>query len=144
MITILWFKGLLSRRPGRLVGAILGVALTVALLATIGAFTVSSAANMTARAISSVPVDWQIQLAPNTDPKTVIDALGKSTSYTALQQVNYADITAFRTKTNNTVQTTGAGKVLGINPQYRQIFPTELRPLIGSLRWGIGRSTNSC
>lgn len=133
MITILWFKGLLSSRAGRLLGAILGIAITVALLATIAAFTVSSAATMTARAIASIPVDWQIQLAPNTDPKTVINALGQSTSYTALQQINYADSIGFSASTNNTVQTTGAGKVLGINPQYRQDFPTQLRPLIGSL-----------
>lgn len=132
MITILWFKGLLSRRPGRLLGAILGVAITVALLATIGAFTVSSAATMTSRAITSVPVDWQIQLAPNTDSKTVINALGQTTSYTALQQVNYADSPGFSANTNNTIQTTGAGKVLGINPQYRQDFPLQLRPLIGT------------
>jgi ABC-type multidrug transport system fused ATPase/permease subunit len=50
MITRLWLKGLLKRRPGRLLGAIIGVALTVALLASIGAFTVSSAACMTERA----------------------------------------------------------------------------------------------
>ena len=133
MITILWFKGLISSRAGRLLGAILGVAITVALLATIAAFTVKSAASMTARAIASIPVDWQIQLAPNTDPKTVINALGQSTSYTALQQVNYADSIGFSANTNNTVQTTGAGKVLGINPQYIHDFPTQLRPLIGSL-----------
>jgi putative ABC transport system permease protein len=88
---------------------------------------------MTARAITSIPVDWQIQLAPNTDPKTVIDALGQTTSYTALQQVNYADSTGFTTNTNNTVQTTGAGKVLGISPQYRHNFSTQIRPLIGAL-----------
>lgn len=132
MMITLWFRGLLSRRPGRLLGAILGVAVTVALLATIGAFTVSSAASMTARAITSVPVDWQIQLAPNTDPKKVIDALGQTTSYTALQQVDYADVAGFSANTNTTVQTTGAGKVLGISSQYHQVFPTQLRPLIGS------------
>ncbi len=132
MITILWFKGLISRRPVRLLGAILGVALTVALLATTGAFTVSSAASMTARAIASVPVDWQIQLAPNTDLKSVIDSLHQSTSYTALQQVNYAESAGFTANTNHTVQTTGAGKVLGISSQYRQYFPTQIRALIGS------------
>jgi len=43
---------LLRRRLGRLLGAIVGVALTVALLASIGAFTISSAASMTERAIA--------------------------------------------------------------------------------------------
>lgn len=133
MISILWFKGLISRRPGRLLGAIVGVALTVALLAVIGAFTVSSAASMTTRAIASVPVDWQILLSPTTDPKTVVDALGQSTSSKAIQQVNYAESPGFSANTHNTTQTTGAGKVLGITPQYRQDFPAELRLLIGSL-----------
>lgn len=133
MIILLWLKGLLSRRPGRLIGAIVGVALTVALLAVIGAFTVSSAANMTTRAIAAVPVDWQILLSPGTNPKTVIDALGQSAPYTALQPVGFADSPGFSATTNNTTQNTGAGKVLGITPQYRQDFPTELRSLIGSL-----------
>lgn len=133
MMTLIWLKGLLYRHPGRLIGAILGVALAVALLATIAAFTVSSGASMTSRAMTSVPVDWQIQLAPKTDLKTVISALEQSTSYTALQQVYYADSVGFSASTNNTIQTTGAGKVLGISPQYRQDFATQIRPLIGSL-----------
>lgn len=133
MIITLWFKGLLSRRPGRLVGALVGVALTVALITILAAFTVSSATSMTQRAIASVPVDWQIQLSPGTNPKTVIAALGQSTSYTALQQVDYAQSAGFTSNTNGTVQTTGAGKVLGISPQYRQDFPQQLRLLIGSL-----------
>lgn len=133
MIITLWFKGLLSRRPGRLVGALVGIALTVALITILAAFTVSSATSMTQRAIASVPVDWQIQLFPGTNPKTVIAALGQSTSYTALQQVDYAQSAGFTSNTNGTVQTTGAGKVLGISPQYRQDFPQQLRLLIGSL-----------
>ena len=68
MIALIWFKGLLSRRRGRLLGAVAGVALTVALLATIGAFIASSGSSMTKRAISDVPVDWQVQLSPGTDP----------------------------------------------------------------------------
>ncbi|MGH2412148.1 MAG: FtsX-like permease family protein, partial [Microcystaceae cyanobacterium] len=133
MMTILWLKGLLSRRPGRLLGAIVGVALTVALLALIGAFTVASAASMTQRAIAAVPVDWQIQLALNANPQTVIAAVGQSTPYTALQKVGYAESAGFTANTNGTVQTTGPGKVLGISLQYRQDFPAQLRPLIGVL-----------
>ncbi|WP_017302376.1 ABC transporter permease [Nodosilinea nodulosa] len=133
MLILLWLKGLLSRRPGRLLGAIAGVALTVALLAAIGVFIVASGATMTQRAIASVPVDWQIQLAPGTDAKAVTDALGQSAAYSALQTVCYADSDGFTAKTKGTVQTTGAGKVLGIGPNYRKDFAPELRPLIGSL-----------
>ena len=130
---LLWLKGLLARRPGRLLGAIAGVALTVALLASIGAFTVVSAASMTQRAIASVPVDWQIALAPGTDAKTVADALKQVTLYSQLQTVGYAESGGFSASTNGTIQTTGAGKILGISPQYRQSFPAQLRSLIGSL-----------
>ncbi len=129
----LWCKGLLMRRSGRLLGAMAGVALTVALLAAIGAFIVSASASMTERAIAGVPVDWQIQLVPGTDPQTVQQALGKATRSTALQPVGYADAAGFTAQTGGTVQTTGPGKVLGLEPQYRTDFPGQIRPLLGSL-----------
>ena len=128
----LWFKGLLARRSGRLLGAMAGVALTVALLAAIGAFIVSASASMTQHAIAGVPVDWQIQLVPGTDPQTVQQALGKASRYTALQRVGYADTAGFTARTGSTVQTTGPGKVLGLEPDYRTAFPGQLRLLIGA------------
>ncbi len=132
MLTMLWLKGLLAYRSGRLLGAIVGVALTVALLASIGVFIASSSASMTQRAAADVPLDWQIQLSPGTDAHAVADAIGKSTSYTALEEVGYANTSGFIASAGGTLQTTGPGKVLGISPQYRQHFPTELRLLIGS------------
>jgi putative ABC transport system permease protein len=60
----LWLSGLIKVRSGRLVGAIAGVACMVALIASLGVFLQTSSASMTARAIASVPVDWQVQLAP--------------------------------------------------------------------------------
>ena len=133
MLTMLWLKGLLAYRSGRLLGAIVGVALTVALLASIGVFIASSSASMTQRAAADVPVDWQVQLSPGTDTNAVADAIGKSTAYTALEQVGYANTAGFAASAGGTLQTTGPGKVLGLSPQYRQHFPTQLRLLIGSL-----------
>lgn len=101
-------------------------------VATVIAFTIKSVVLMTQQASTSVSVDWQIQLPPGTNSKIIIVAVGQSTSYTALQQVDYAESTGFTSQTNGTVQTTGPGKVLGISPQYRQDFPTQLRPLIGA------------
>jgi putative ABC transport system permease protein len=132
-LTLLWLKGLLTRRSGRLLGAILGVAVTVALLASLTAFIASSAASMTQRAIADVPVDWQVQLSPGTDPGVVTEAVGKATRYTDLEQVGYADIAGLSAATNGTTQTTGPGKVLGIGEGYKRSFSAELRPLIGSL-----------
>jgi putative ABC transport system permease protein len=129
----LWLTGLLSHRSGRVLGAIVGVALTVALLTVLGAFIAASASSMTQRAIAAVPVDWQLLLAPGADAQAVTQAVRAATPVTALEPVGYADVTGFSASTSGTVQTTGAGKVLGISSQYRQLFPAELRPLIGSL-----------
>jgi putative ABC transport system permease protein len=110
-----------------------GVALTVALLTSLGVFIVTSSASMTQRAAADVAVDWQVQLSPGTDPHTVADAIGKSTACTALEQVGYANTAGFTANAGGTLQTTGPGKVLGFGPQYRQHFPSQLRLLIGSL-----------
>ena len=133
MLTSLWLKGLLSRRSWRLVGATVGVALTVALLTSLAAFIASSAASMTRRAISDVPVDWQVQLSPGTDVASVTASLDKSAPYTALQQVGYADTSGLSASTGGTVQSTGPGKVVGISGDYIRDFPAELRLLIGTL-----------
>ncbi|GAC1374921.1 MAG: hypothetical protein NVS2B12_38230 [Ktedonobacteraceae bacterium] len=133
MLMLLWFKSLLTARSGRLLGTIIGVALTVALLASLGAFITSSAVSMTQRAVTGVPVDWQIQFTPGTDLPTAIRTVSESTTYSALQQVGYANVGGLSANTGNTQQTTGAGKVIGISPQYQQQFPSELRLLLGSL-----------
>lgn len=132
MIGVLWFKGLLHRMPGRLAGAIAGIALTVALLASIGTFIVSSASAMTQRVIAGVPVDWQIQMAPGANVHQVIAALDSSTKVADLQRVGYADVAGFKAATGGTVQTTGPGKAVGVSSSYRTTFPSELRQLIGS------------
>ncbi|MGI8553188.1 MAG: FtsX-like permease family protein [Dehalococcoidia bacterium] len=131
MLALLWLKGLLLRRTGRLLGVSAGVALTVALLASLGAFIAASAASTTQRAIADVPVDWQIQLTPGTDPTAVAATVAKATAYTALQQVGYADSSGFSASSGGTVQTTGAGKVLGLSADYRRLYPSEVRSLIG-------------
>ena len=133
MLALLWLRGTVRRRFSRLAGAMLGVALAVALLASIGAFIVSSAATMTQRAIADVPVDWQIQLTPGTDVQAVTAAVGAATPYTALQEVGYATVAGLSANSGGTTQVTGAGKALGISDQYATLFPSELRLLTGSL-----------
>jgi len=132
ILGLLWLKGLLTGISGRLLGAMAGVALTVALLASIGSFIASGMASMTWRAVAAVPVDWQVQLVPGADPNAVMAALGRATAYSAVEPVGYADAAGFSARTEGTVQTTGPGKVVGLGPQYRTRFPAELRQLIGS------------
>jgi len=128
---IRWVRGIITDRPERLIGAIVGIVITITLLASLGTFLISSSATMTARAISDVPVDWQVLLTANADEQKVKDALGKTTPYTALERVGYADVAGFTATTGGTVQTTGPGKVLGISSTYRSNFPPEIRRLTG-------------
>ncbi len=113
-----------------------GVALTITLLGFLGTFLASSSATMTARAVSQVPVDWQVLVSLGADESAVRDAIGKTTSYKLMEKVGYADVAGFSAATGGTVQTTGPGKVLGISPGYRVSFPSEIRQLTGS-RQGI-------
>ena len=129
----LWFSGLLTRRSGRLMATAVGVALAVALLTGLGAFLAASSTSMTLQAVGSLPVDWQIQLAACSDPDGISAAARAAASCRAAQLVGYADVDGFVATTGGTVQTTGPGKVVGIDPSYRLDFPTQFRSLTGSL-----------
>jgi putative ABC transport system permease protein len=127
-----WLKGIYIHRPERLLETIAGVSLAIALLASLGTFIASSSAIMTRRAISSVPVDWQVLLSAGADENSFKSAIGDTSSYTALERVGYADVGGFTATTGGTVQTTGPGRVLGISARYRDSFPAEIRQLTGA------------
>ncbi|MDB5054406.1 MAG: transporter permease [Bacilli bacterium] len=133
LMTLIWIKGLIIRRIGRLLGAMTGVALTVALLSSLGNFIASSDAAMTQKAVQHLPVDWQILLTPGADIEKVIANIKQAIPYTALDSIGYADTAGFSSNTGGTTQTTGPGKALGIPSDYKQSFPAELRPLLGSM-----------
>ncbi|MBY5440096.1 FtsX-like permease family protein [Rhizobium leguminosarum] len=128
-----WLIGLVRTRSGRLVGTIGGVALTVAFVTCLGAFLQSSAAEMTARSIAQVPLDWQVQLLPGADGGAVEAGIRSAAPVTALQPVGYADVPGFEANTGGTVQTTGGGTVLGIEASYLSRFPNQVRSLLGSV-----------
>ena len=129
----LWLKGLIHERQGRLAGTIAGITLTVGLLAALGGFLGESASSMTRRAISGVPVDWQIEVAPGIDPSSIAEALRKAAAVEELQTIGYADAESLEAATVGTVQTTGQGKVLGMDSGYRHAFPGQFRLLLGDL-----------
>ena len=128
----LWLFGNFRYRSGRLLGAVTGVAITVGLVASLGAFLFSSAATMTKRTLAGVPVDWQVQLMPGTNLEGVVSAIGQAAPVAFLQPAGYADAGGFEAHTGGSVQTTGAGKVLGIDPAYLTAFPGQLRVRLGS------------
>ena len=127
----IWLSALLRRQTGRLVGTTLGIAFTVGLIAAIAGFFASTESTMTRQAIADVPVDWQVQLAPGTDPNAATAEFTSNPGATSVVQVGYFDTPGFRS-TGSTVQTTGAGKVLGLGNGYRDAFPAEIRDLVGS------------
>ncbi len=129
----LWTLGLLRHRPMRLLGAGFGIAVTVALLAVLGFFLVSSTASMTLRATEAVPIDWQVEAVPGADPALIDAAIRKASAVTAVQKVSYALVDGLEATTGTTVQTTGPGKVVGLTADYLTSFPKEIRLLSGSL-----------
>lgn len=128
----IWLGGLLRARKGRLAGSMAGVALTVALLTLLGAFLAQSGASMTARAVREVPVDWQVQLVPGEDLAGISMAIAKAAGVSRQQTVGYANVEGFQAQTGATVQTTGAGTVLGLGGDYARDFPGQLRLLAGT------------
>lgn len=129
----LWFRGLVQDRRGRLAGTIAGIALTVAMFAALGAFLTHSAASMTRRAISGVPVDWQVQIVPGISTTSISQAIEMAVAVSQLQTVAYANVESFDAKTGATTQTTGQGKVLGIDVSYAHAFPGQFHSLLGKL-----------
>jgi putative ABC transport system permease protein len=132
VLAVTWLRGLL-RRPGRLAIVTLGVALAVAMLATLGSFLGASKATMTRRSVDSVAVDWQVEASTGADPTTVARSVAADARVTATQAVGFADTPSLTATVDGTTQTTGAGLVLGVPDAYRSTFPGQIRSLLGPM-----------
>jgi putative ABC transport system permease protein len=130
----IWLHGLVRRRAGRLGVAAAGVAVAVALLASLGAFLASSQASMTARAVRDVTVDWQVQVQPGADPAAVLDTVRVAPGTAQALPVGFGRADGLTAITGPTTQTTGSAVVLGLPDAYRATFPGELRTLAGADR----------
>ena len=131
---LIWIRGLLRRRTVRVVGVALSLALSVALVASLGAFITASNAGMTSRAVAGVPVDWQVELAPGNAPSEALRTIGAQPGVQRAMATGYGDLAALVATTGPTVQTTGSGRVLGLPAGYAATFPGEVRYLAGSRR----------
>lgn len=131
MITV-WLAGLLRRQRTRLLGAAAGVAVAVALIATLGSFLATSQATMTERAVRSVAVDWQVQLTPNADTAAAGHLITSTAGVAASAPVGFAHTTGVSATVGGSTQQTGPGVVLGLPDTYRQLFPGEIRTLAGA------------
>ena len=137
MLVLVWLSGLVRRRTGRLAATALGVALAVGLLASIGAFLSSSKATMTARAVATVAVDWQVETQPGGDAAAVARQVTATPHVVAAEPVLFGRASGFQVTTGGTTQTTGAGQVLGLSDTYRTTFPAQVRTLVGSARGAV-------
>jgi putative ABC transport system permease protein len=131
-LIITWLRGLLNRRSGRLLTVTAGIALAVALIAALGAFLTGSQSTMTARALRSVAVDWQVEVQPGANPAEVLRQVATAPEVTAALPVQFAAVTGFQATVGGTTQTTGAGVVLGLPPDYRSSFAQQIRTLTGA------------
>ncbi|HEV7717377.1 MAG TPA: ABC transporter permease [Arsenicitalea sp.] len=127
-----WLLGLFRTRLGRIGGSVAGIALTVALIAALGVFIRSSTATMTQRAIATVPIDWQIEMVPGSNPADIRTALFDAAPVARGEVVGYAKIDGLEFTTGGSVQSTGAGKIIGFGPGYLQAFPQGFRLLSGT------------
>ncbi len=127
-----WMSGLIRARWPSLAAAVSGVAIAVALLALLGLFVAHSASTMTARAVSAVAPDWQVQLVGTTDEVPAQTAVQESTKGSVAQIVDYADIKGLSVNAQGSVQTTGIGKAVGLDGSYHGTFPKQFRLLAGS------------
>ena len=127
-----WLTGLLRRQRARLLGAAVGVAVAVALIATLGSFLATSQATMTERAVRSVAVDWQVQLNPGADTIAASRLITAVPGVAAVAPVGFAHTNGLSAIVGGSSQTTGPGMVLGIPATYRQLFPQQFRTLTGA------------
>jgi putative ABC transport system permease protein len=128
----IWLSGLAKRQPFRVLGAALGVAIAVTLLASLGAFLAHAKATMTSRAVASVPVDWQVQVGKGATAAKIAALVAHTPAVRASATVGFAQVNGMTATTSGSTQTTGAGVVLGIPAGYRTTFPGEIRTLTGS------------
>lgn len=132
MIALTWLRGLLRHRPGRMLATAIGVAVAVALLASIGSFLSATTSQMTRRAVARVTVDWQVEAQTGA---STADVLRQVTAHRGVRRalpVGLAATSGLRATTGGATQTTGPGVVLGLPDGYARAFPGQLRTLAGS------------
>jgi putative ABC transport system permease protein len=121
----------LRRRPAETLAAAFAIALTVAFLAGLGSFTAQTGSRLTLRAADRVPVDWQVQVTPGSDPKPVRAALSRVPGLTGVRAVDYARVPGLRSSGVDT-RTTGAAYVVSVPDDYAAFAPGEIRSLLGT------------
>ncbi len=92
---------------------------------------------MTARAIATAPVDWQVELVPGTSIDAVSSAVEAAAPTRLKEIVGYADVTGFEFSTAEGTQLTGAGKAVGLDASYVRNLPAGFRILSGDVTGAV-------
>ena len=132
MVALTWLRGLLAHRRSRLLSTALGVAVGVALLASIGTFLSATTSQMTQRAIGQVPVDWQVEAQAGANPADVLDKTRHQAGVAVALPVSLASTPGLKSSAGGSTQQTGPGRVLGLPDGYAKTFPGVTRTLSGA------------
>ncbi len=132
MVALTWLRGLLAHRRSRLLSTALGVAVGVALLASIGTFLSSTTSQMTQRAIGQVTVDWQVEAQAGANPADVLAKTRRQSGVAGALPVSIAPTSGLKASAAGSTQQTGPGRVLGLPDGYTTTFPGVIRGLSGS------------
>ncbi len=134
-----WCIGLVRRERGRLLGTAVGIAVAVALLASLGSFMSAAKATMTKQATTGIGVDWQVEVAPGADAASVLTKVRAEPGTVKAAEVGYATSPGLSATTtapgtaSPTAQSTSVARVLGVPNGYASMFPGQVRLLSGSL-----------
>ena len=124
----------LRRRPTETFAAAVAVAVTVAFLASLGSFVSQTGSRLTLRAAARVPVDWQVQVTPGSDPAVARRALDSVPGLMAVRAVDYAKVPGLQSSSAAGTRTTGVAYVVALPADYASFAPSEIRRLVGSTR----------
>ena len=122
----------LRRRWSETVAAAAAVAITVAFLASLGSFVAQTGSRLTERAAGRVPVDWQIQATPGSDPAAALQALQGVEGLVGFRAVDYAKVPGLTSTSAAGTRTTGAAYVVSLPEDYASFAPSEIRALAGT------------
>src|SRR3979411_2987897 len=107
MVALNWLRGLVAHRPTRIIATALGVAVGVALIASIGTFLSATNSKMTQRAIARVAVDWQVEARPGASPASLLAQVRAYPGVRRALPVQFTTSPSLTATTQGATQTTG-------------------------------------
>jgi putative ABC transport system permease protein len=132
MLGLTWLSGVVRRAWGRFIAVTVGIALAVALFASIASFVAHAKSAMTKEATAGTSLDWQVEGQPGSSANALLRTVARQPGTVAALPVGFAHVPGFVATTAGSTQTTGAGIVVGLPSNYRTTFPDIIRDLAGS------------